>query len=655
MQRKTFALTTAVALAFVVPTSLVATSQAATLPPTIAGTGNVGQGGDGPIALSDSAAAAYSMPSDMRQVWSATYPDGTVQTRYQQTVAGADVFGGQVTVLSDAAGVQQSVIGAHFAALRATNAVQLSSADAVAVAVKALAPTAAPKPTLKIDPRDGRLFYQVDLKGADSRRVQWIDASSGAVVKSYDALTTGEGVGVKDDTKSIDTTQNAAGLWQLSSADGRQKTYDAQNGKTRPGVMMTDSDNIWNLKVPLNPSPSQPPGVDAHYYANVIDDFYRDTFSRNSIDNAGMPIISTVHYDAAYCNAFWDGSQMTYGDGDGVACKSLSGGLDVIGHELTHGVTEFTSGLIYEGEPGALNESFSDMMGNTAEFYADQRGLDPAAEPDWLIGEDVIPAGVYGGANPGFRNMADPQDDGDPDHYSEKYTGTSDNGGVHTNSGIPNHAYVLAVQGGKNAGCDPNNTSGHAHTADCGVTVPALGLATAEQIFYKGFTSMTEYANFCDARSATLAVAQGMKSVKAPKGSKGKLVPAEAIDAAWAAVGVKAGCTPGVPPPPPCTSNPNAQIPFESPHPYGNNGDCTWTFNNGSAGFAFHFDMLETEAGYDYVYVYDANGNELAKYDGTHPLGQTSPCITTSVGSVRLVSDPGVTDQGFHVDSVSAC
>ncbi len=655
MSQKRIAVAAAMAAgALLVPGTLLAPAQASpSAVPGVTGTDNIGEGADGPVALRDEAAAAYQLPADVHQTWTASYPDGTVQTHYQQTVAGADVLGGQVTVLKDATGAQTAVIGAHFSALQPTNSVKLTKAAAIAAAARALSLPGARAAGLKLDPRNGRLFYEVETKGANARRVQWVDASSGTVLKSYDALMEGQGVGVKDDTKSIDTTQQAGGLWQLVTADGRQKTYDAQNGTTRPGVIMTDPDNVWDLKVPLNPSPSQPPGVDAHYYANLIDDFYGDTFRRNSIDNAGMPIISTVHYDKGYCNAFWDGAQMTYGDGDGVACKSLSGGLDVVGHELTHGVTEFTSGLIYEGESGALNESFSDMMGNTAEFYADSKGLDPSVKPDWLIGEDVIPAGVYGGANPGFRNMGDPQDDGDPDHYSEKYTGTSDNGGVHTNSGIPNHAYYLAVNGGKNAGCIPNNTSGHAHTADCGVSVPALGLAAAEQVFYKGFTSLTEYANFCDARNATVTSA-GAKTKGGPN-KQARQATAAAVGLAWDAVGVHAGCAPGTPPPPPCTSNPNAQIPFESPHPYGNNGDCTWTFDNGSAGFAFHFDQLETEAGYDYVYVYDANGNELAKYDGTHPLGQTSPCIPTSVGSVRLVSDAGVTDQGFHVDAVSAC
>jgi len=260
-----------------------------------------------------------------------------------------------------------------------------------------------------------------------------------------------------------------------------------------------------------------------------------------------MTIISTLHYDAGYCNAFWNGEQMTYGDGDGAACQPLSGGLDVVSHELTHGVTEFTSGLIYENESGALNEAFSDMMGNTAEFYADRRGLDPAAEPDWLIGEDVIAAGPpYGGTNAGFRNMGDPRDDGDPDHYSERYRGTNDNGGVHTNSGIPNHAYWLAVNGGTNAGCDSVGSGGHVHAVDCDVRVPAIGLARAQQVFYQGFTSLTEYANFCDARSATMAVAGKSRT---------------AVNKAWAAVGVQRGCTPAVPSPPPCVGDATAQIP----------------------------------------------------------------------------------------------
>ncbi len=595
---------------------------------------------EGSFTLGGAAAASYAVPPDSERVWRATYPDGTVQTRYQQVFAGAQVLGGQVTVVEDAAGKAVAVIGAHFASLQPSNDVQLTKADSLRIAADLLGAAGKSSSELRIDPRTGRFFYLVETQRLAERPFLWVDAANGDLLNRYDGIAEGTGVGIKGDTKTLDTS-GSSGAYELVSSDDRQETYDAQNLKNHPGVLMTDPDDVWDFSQPQSVSPSQAAGVDAHYYADVVDDFYADTFSRNSIDGAGMKIISTVHYDAGYCNAFWNGEQMTYGDGDTPAtCKPLSGGLDVVGHELTHGVTEFTSGLIYENESGALNEAFSDMMGNTIEFYADAQQRDPAAQPDWLIGEDVIPEGPYGGTTAGFRNMGDPQDDGDPDHYSERYTGTKDNGGVHTNSGIPNHAYYLAVNGGTNAGCDSVGSGGHVHAVDCSVRVPSIGLARAEQIFYQGFTSLTEYANFCDARSATLAVAGGSR---------------RAVNQAWAAVGVHRGCEPAVPPPPPCVGDANAQIPFESPHPYGNNGDCTWTYDNGQAGFRFHFDQLETEAGYDYVYVYDGNGSELARYDGTHPLGQTSPCITTSVGSVRLTTDAAVVDQGFHVDAVEPC
>ena len=598
---------------------------------------------EGSFTLEGAAAAAYTLPDDVTKVWSTTYPDGTTQTRYQQVVAGAEVLGGQVTVLEDASGGATSVIGAHFPALEPSNVRTLSLADSLGVAVRVLGAAGERDSTLKIDPQDGRLYYEVDTRRFDTRPTLWVDATTGAVRNRFDALAEeGEGIGIKGDTKTFDTS-GPDGAYRTISSDGRQETYDAQNRTNHPGVLMSDPDDVWDADQPQNLSPSQAAGVDAHYYAELVDDFYGDTFGRDSIDDNGMTIISTVHYDVGYCNAFWNGEQMTYGDGDTPAtCKPLSGGLDVIGHELTHGVTEFTSGLIYENESGALNESFSDMMGNTTEFYADRAGRDPAAAPDWLIGEDVIPAGPYGGSEAGFRDMGDPRADGDPDHYSERYTGTSDNGGVHTNSGIPNHAYYLAVNGGTNAGCDAVGSGGHVHAVDCDVRVPALGLDRTQKIFYRAFTSLTEYANMCDARSATLAVAGNSR---------------KAINRAWAAVGVHKGCEPAVPPPPPCVGDDTAQIPFESPHPYGNNGDCTWTYDNGSAGFSFHFSLLETEAGYDYVYVKDADGNVLATYDGTHPLpgGVTTPCIPTSTGSIQLVTDMAVTDQGFTVDAVEPC
>jgi len=592
----------------------------------------------GSFALSGADAATYQVPSDFRLVHSTTFPDGRVQTRYQQYVGSASVFGGQVTVVEDAAGVQQMVVGAYFPGLTAHNAQRFGKADAKAIVTKAIGSKGRFSSTYRINPRTGRTYWEIDSIRGASRPVRWVDAGSGKVVKSFNGLAHGDGIGVKGDAKTVDSTFDTD-HYQLVSADARQKTYDVRNRLNAP-IVMTDADDHWDLLG--NKSPAQQAGVDAHYYANVVDDFYQDTFGRNSIDDNGMQIKSLVHYGSRYCNAFWNGLYMTYGDGDGRTCLSLSGGLDVDGHELTHGVTEHTSNLIYQDEPGALNESFSDIMGNTIEFYADAGGLDPAAEPDWLIGEDIIISRTD--PTPGFRNMGDPAQDGDPDHYVEYIHTDADSGGVHSNSGISNHAYYLAVNGGQNAGCTAGAyRTGPTHTEDCDVTVPALGLADAEQIFYTGYTSLPEYANFCDARGATVAAATALGTAQAT-----------ATGMAWDAVGIHDGCAPGTPPPPPCVGSANATLPFGTPHPYGNGGDCRWTYDNGSAGFKFHFSLLDTEKDYDYVYVEDGNGNVLATFTGTvHHVA--SPCLPTSTGSVHFTSDGGVVAQGFTVDAVDPC
>jgi bacillolysin len=627
-------------------TTVVAAGTSSAIAPPVTQQGLAGAPA-GSFAFSGNAAQRFVLPADMTQLHSTTFPDGRTQTRYQQVVKGASVVGGQITVVESAAGQPESVIGAYFPQLQPKNKVKVSKKEARQEFASEAGAGGDFDNSLRLDPRTGRLFYQVESIRRDARPVRWIDATSGETIKAFDALTEGEGIGVKGDRKTIDTTVDPkSGLYQMVSADGRQLTADVQNELVAP-VIMKDEDDVWDL--PGNESPSQPAGVDAHYYANVVDDFYQDVFGRDSIDDEGMQIRSFVHFGENYCNAFWNGAYMTYGDGNGTTCKSLSGGLDVDGHELTHGVTDFTSNLIYENESGALNEAFSDMMGNTIEFYADDNGLDKAAEPDWLIGEDVI--NTPGDATPGFRNMGDPKQDGDPSHVSQAYTGDEDNGGVHTNSGIPNHAYYLTVNGGKNASCTANEYHDVLLTGkDCQVTVPAVGLDRATQVYYEAFTGLTEYANFCDARNATLAVAKGVS--KADKDKTWK-----AVEAAWDAVGVHNGCSEGTPPPPPCESNPSATLPIESPHPYGNNGDCTWTYDNGEAGFAFHFSLLNTEAGYDYVYIRDADGNVVATYDGdvTAAGPVTTPCIPTSTGSIRLVSDAGVTAPGFTADAVEPC
>lgn len=176
---------------------------------------------------------------------------------------------------------------------------------------------------------------------------------------------------------------------------------------------------------------------------------FHDVYGRNSIDGAGMTLAGTVHYDKGYDNAFWNGERMVFGDGDGEIFGRFTASLEVIGHELTHGVTESTAGLIYQGQPGALNEHVSDVFGVLVKQHS--LGQD-ATTADWLVGADLLLPGVAGVAirrmiSPGTayddpRLGKDPQ----PDHMSDYVTTSDDNGGVHINSGIPNRAFALAAR-----------------------------------------------------------------------------------------------------------------------------------------------------------------------------------------------------------------
>ena len=197
--------------------------------------------------------------------------------------------------------------------------------------------------------------------------------------------------------------------------------------------------------------PADDPAVNEAYEG--FGDTYKlfwEVFKRNSIDDQGMPLVGLVHYGHAYDNAFWDGmSHMFFGDGDGVLFTRLTKAIDVIGHELTHGVTQYTANLVYQNQSGALNESISDVFGVLVEQYAKGQTADQAS---WLIGADVVGPAL----SPALRSLkapgdANPHDDqpADMDHFV--VTG-EDGGGVHTNSGIPNHAfYVTATTIGGNA------------------------------------------------------------------------------------------------------------------------------------------------------------------------------------------------------------
>ncbi|MEO3783187.1 M4 family metallopeptidase [Actinocorallia sp. B10E7] len=185
---------------------------------------------------------------------------------------------------------------------------------------------------------------------------------------------------------------------------------------------------------------------DAYDWLGVTFRFFEDVYDHNSIDNDGMEMVSTVHYGVDYDNAFWNGEQMVYGDGDGRLFLSFTGPLDVTAHELAHGVTQHTANLAYYGQPGALNESMSDVMGSMVkQFHLGQT----AQEADWLIGEGLFGPSVAGVA---LRSMKEPGTayddpelgkDPQPGHMDGYVRTPRDNGGVHINSGIPNRAFHL--------------------------------------------------------------------------------------------------------------------------------------------------------------------------------------------------------------------
>jgi Zn-dependent metalloprotease len=253
----------------------------------------------------------------------------------------------------------------------------------------------------------------------------------------------------------------------------------------------------------------------AHAHAATSYDYYKNVHNRDSFNNAGAIITTTVHHQVAYNNAFWNGSQLVYGDGDGTNFTPLGNSLDVGVHEFSHAVTDYSADLVYANESGALNEATSDIMASAAEAWKDGS----VNTDTWKIGEDVYTPGTSGDA---LRYMNDPAAGGDFDYYPTRYVGADDDGGVHWNSGIANLAFKLMVTGG---------THPRGKTT---VSVPALS-ATAltsidmgAKIWYRALTVyMNSSTNFLGARNATAQAATDLYGATA----------ANSVQKAWDAVG----------------------------------------------------------------------------------------------------------------------
>ena len=228
--------------------------------------------------------------------------------------------------------------------------------------------------------------------------------------------------------------------------------YNAQNGSSLPGILVRSEGD----------DPTGDLAADEAYEgAGATYDLYHEIFERNSIDDNGMTLVSVVHYLQGYDNAFWNGERMVYGDGDEDLPESerlfnrFTIAIDIIAHELTHGVTQFEANLVYRDQPGALNESFSDVFGSLVKQRIKNQ---TAAEADWLIGEGLFTNNVNGSAIRSMKNPGSAYDDPllgkdpQPGHMDDYIETTSDNGGVHINSGIPNKAfYHVAMELGGSA------------------------------------------------------------------------------------------------------------------------------------------------------------------------------------------------------------
>jgi len=285
----------------------------------------------------------------------------------------------------------------------------------------------------------------------------------------------------------------------VSPGTRRRTIYDEHHKTKLPGKLVRSETQTGSFPVPVN---------EAFDFSGNTYDFYREIFNRNSVDGKGMRLDSSVHYGNSFDNAFWNGQQMVYGDGDGQLFDRFTKCLDVVAHELTHGVTQFTAQLEYQDQPGALNESMSDVFGTMVKQYILKQDVTQA---DWLIGAGLL-IPKAGTNRTALRSMKapgtaydDPElgKDPQPAKMSNYYTGGGDNGGVHINSGIPNHAFYLAA------------------TAIGGNSWEVTG-----KIWYEALTTrLQSQSQFADAAAATREIAQ-------------KHSPAafKAVDDAWTAV-----------------------------------------------------------------------------------------------------------------------
>lgn len=521
---------------------------------------------------------------------------GMVHYRYRQTYKGHPVEGG-MWLVHTRNGEVISMNGDYFSSVQSPCVPVLSESDALFQALVHVgasvykwqlpeeeewlkwemndpAATYMPNGEFTLTPKNGSFSapefvfsyrFNIYAQAPLSRRYVYVDANTGDIIWEQNLIHHVDSAGTANTGYSgqrpivSDWTGSTFRLRETGRGLGIQ-TFDMNEGTSYgAAVDFTDSDNYWNNTANLDRYAG-----DAHWGAEMTYDYYWNEQGRNSINGSGFTLRSYVHYDNNYSNAFWDGQRMTYGDGNNRPFTAI----DIAGHEITHGLTTFTANLVYQDEPGALNESFSDIFGNVIEEYGRPFNF------NWRIGEDLYSNGI--------RNMQNPNALGDPDTYfgTNWYTGTGDNGGVHTNSGVQNKWFYILSQGesGTNDIGDSYNVSG-------------LGIDVAGDIAFRNLTVyLTNSSQYADARFYAIQSADDLYGTCSNEVTQ--------TTNAWYAVGVGGPYLP------------NGVADFEAPSP----STCTGTvyFNDlsSSSTVSWNWDFGDgnTDTTQNPVHTYAANG-----------------------------------------------
>lgn len=573
---------------------------------------------------------------------------GFTHTRYHQTYKGVPVVGGEY-LAHQRGGLLDCINGSFFTFPEMSVTPSLAEATALNKALTAVGATKykwedeaemkalreafedpnlsfEPKAELVIYPKDGNFADNADFRLAfkfnifasepESRANIYIDAKTGEIIGREELIHTadapGKAITKYSGTRDIVADQVSSSSYRLRET-GRGKGIQTMNAKTSSSVAgavdFTDTDNTWNN---VNAQWDEAAG-DAHWATEMTYDYFLKVHGRNSVDGNGFKLINYVHVNKEWFNASWNGQYMQYGDGPANVGKPLTA-IDIGGHEMAHGVTSNSAGLVYQNESGALNESFSDIFGNMVEYYA------KPTEASWDMGEAI-------GA---IRNMQDPGKYKDPDTYkgTNWATGTADQGGVHTNSGVQNKWFFILSIGEKGTN-DLNNA----------YDVKGITRESAAKIAFRNLTTyLTSSSNYAAART---------NAMKAAKDIFGQCSP-EYISTgeAWYAVGVGGKVTE-------CQVAPVCN--FASDKQTSCDGVIKFTdkSTNAPTSWAWDFGDGGTSTLQNPSHTYAANGTYTVKLTATNAFGNDDEVKTGYITVSKLVALPPASQEICGAGKVS--